>query len=325
MMEQNPKPDNDVRMARSGSGIADATWRSRFDLVGPDRAPFLEGQCTQHIARNTTGQGGYGFVLEPKGAVVTDLDFLILDDRIAIEAPVERREALQAWLGKFLLLSDAELIDRSDDTAGLMLVGPDADARLGAARLPEAEGNGVLLTIAGAPVIARRDLSCGIPGWSLRVSSDARDDVLSALDVTVISAESVDIMRTEAGRPRFNRELNASVLPKETGQESRAVSYDKGCYCGQEVVARQHFIGNPRKALVGLVPRQSGTRADDPVTLDDKELGVLGTVHRSPTLGHDIALCILKGAEHEAGAVRVIQSSNAGPVIADVVTLPFVT
>lgn len=325
MPEQNPNPDDDVRTARSQVGVAEMTWRSRFDLVGPDRVKLLEGQCTQHIGARATGQGGYTFLLEPKGGVVSDLDFLVLDDRIVMEAPASRRSDLQAWLGKYLMLSDADLVDLTEDTAGLLLLGPDADARLGAGSLPEKEGDGAVLSVAGVEVIVRRDLSCGVPGWSLRTPADKRDAVLSALDAPVISAESVDVMRTEAGRPRFDVDLDASVLPKESGQEDRAVSYDKGCYCGQEVVARQHFIGNLRKALVGLVPRREGARAGDSVTLDGKRLGTLGTVHRSPTLGHDIALCVLKGADHEVGAVRFIEPQDGGPIPADVARLPFVT
>ena len=325
MAEQNPNPDGDVRTARSRVGVADVTWRSRFDLLGPDRVKLLDGQCTQHIGSRATGQGGYGFLLEPKGAVVSDLDFLVLNDRIVMEAPAGRRSELQAWLGKYLMLSDATLVDLTDHTAGLFLVGPDAETRLGAESLPETEGDGAVVSLAGVEVIARRDLSCGVPGWSLRTPVEARDEVVSSLDAPIISAEAVDVMRTEAGRPRFDIDIDAGVLPKESGQEDRAVSYDKGCYCGQEVVARQHFIGNPRKALVGLVPRQQGAQAGDAVTLDGKELGTLGTVHYSPVLEHEIALCVLKGADHEVGVAYTIEPHAAAPILADVAGLPFVT
>lgn len=325
MTRTDPNPDDHVQTVRSAVGIADATWRSRFDLVGPDRKKFLEGQCTQHIGTRSPGQGGYAFVLEPKGAAVTDLDFLILEDRIEIEIPECRKAELAAWFGKFLLLSDAELVDRDEDSAGLLLIGPQADQRLGLLNTSIGEGDGALVTVAGTEITARRDLVCGVPGWSLRLPADARDAIVDALEAPVVSAEAVDLLRTEAGRPRFGAELDPGVLPKESGQEARAVSYDKGCYCGQEVVARQHFLGNPRKTLVGLLPQTPGARAGDDVTFDGKVIGTLGTVHRSPTLGRDIALCMLKGADHAVGAVRMIEPSEGEPITAEVAGLPFVT
>lgn len=318
-----------VRLGRFGVVLATADWSARLLLTGPDRVKFLEGQFTQKVTGRGVGEGGYGFVLEPKGAVVTDAEFLVLEEAIALDVPIDRAEVLQQWFAKYLVLSDAELVDESADTFGLLLVGSEAGERLKAASgtaWSDVEGTGGTATIDGVDVVIRHDRTCGVPGFRLRGRGDGRDAVVAALGAPEVGRGVVDVLRVEAGRPWFGRDLDPSVLPKESGQEARAVDYEKGCYCGQEVVARQHFIGNARKQLVGLTIETGGAAEGDVVVKDDQEIGAITSLVHSPTLGRHIALAVLKGAEHPVGERRTVRNeSGRDAAVAVIAALPFVS
>ena len=201
--EPNLSIDDQVTLARQGGGIAVLPWRSQLDLSGPDRVKFLDGQCTQDVAARGLHQSGYGFLLEPKGQVVTDLEFLVLEDRLALEVPAERKDTLTGWLSRFLLLSDAELVDRDQAIRTLMAVGPRAEAALTADQPLDPEADGAVLELGGVSVVARRDHTCGPFGWSLRVPSGAVDAVIQTTGLQRISDGAVEVMRVESGRPRF--------------------------------------------------------------------------------------------------------------------------
>ena len=318
-----------LQAARSRAAVAPADWSSRFELTGPDRIKVLDGQCTQSIVRRSVGEGGYGFVLEPKGAVVSDLEFLVLQDRLQLDVPRSHGAGLSSWLTKFLMLSDAELVDRDAETFGALVLGPDAPAaleRVTGTSWGGPEGTGGETAIGGAAVVIRTDETCGVPGFRLKGAISDHSQVLNALELPEISDEVCEVLRVEAGRPRFGVDLDASVLPKETGQEARAVDYEKGCYCGQEVVARQHFIGKARKSLVGLV---TGAEAAVGMSVRDdagQDLGTLSSVAHSPGREGTLALAVLKGAEHAVGAIhRLITQEGRDAGQAEIAALPFVT
>ena len=189
-----------------------------------------------------------------------------------------------------------------------------------------------MLRIARArdPLRRMRDIAQNFPLHAkslsrVRVPSGAVDAVIRTAGLQRISEGAVEVMRVESGRPRFGRELDPSVLPVESGQEARAVSYDKGCYCGQEVVARQRYLGKPRKRLVGLVLDGTDAASGDAVSSDGAQLGVLGSVCRSPGLDAVIALAVLRGDDHSPGARRDVTRSDGGTTVATVAPLPFLT
>jgi folate-binding protein YgfZ len=139
--------------------------------------------------------------------------------------------------------------------------------------------------------------------------------VRAALDVPQVGEEAAEILRVESGRPRWGFELDESVIPQEAGLNDRAVSFTKGCYVGQETVARLHYRGKPNRHLRGLrlsEPVEPGT----PLLLGEREVGSVGTTVVSPRLG-PIALAIVR-RHAEPGAVLA-----AGEATAEVLTPPF--
>ena len=135
-----------------------------------------------------------------------------------------------------------------------------------------------------------------------------------AAEVTEAAAE---ILRVESGRPRFGHEMTSATIPQEAGIDERAVSFTKGCYIGQETVARLHYRGRPNRHLRGLrldAPVEDG----DPIALGEREVGAIGTAVLSPALG-PIALAVVRREAEPGSRVAV----GEGGVGGEVIELPF--
>ena len=150
------------------------------------------------------------------------------------------------------------------------------------------------------------------------MAAAALDEVLSGLggDAEPVTEEAIEIIRVEAGIPRFGREMTTRTIPQEAGINERAISFAKGCYIGQETVARLHYRGKPNRHLRGLrlaAPAETG----DQVRLGERELGEVGTAVLSPARG-PLALAILRREAEPGTTVEVAESNSA-----EVVELPF--
>lgn len=328
--------EDEVRAARRGAVLAAWSDLGVLRLTGGDRAKFLHGVCSQEVKARRPGEGGYAFILEPKGRVISDLRFLVRQDSILLEVSAARREDLRRWLDRFVLISDVSVADVTAEWEILLLAGPRSRDVLAAAGLPWPEGPEdafVESAASGTPILIQADRTTGEHGcliWIPPAEAPRLHDRMvaagSPAGLVAAGLEAIDVLRTEAGRPWFGVDIDEDDLPVETGQAPRAVSFTKGCYTGQEVVARQHFLGKPRKLLAGLLPEAADVRAGDPVFIGSERAGVLSTVHVSPTLGRPIALAVLRGAEHPGGSrVQVVPLYRRPPAVAAVAHLPFIS
>jgi folate-binding protein YgfZ len=154
-------------------------------------------------------------------------------------------------------------------------------------------------------------------GVDVICAAEEADAVRAALGVDEVSEAAAECARIEAGRPRLGYDMGSDTMPQEAGLNERAVSFTKGCYVGQETVARLHYRGKPNRHLRGLrlsAPAERGT----PLTLGEKEVGRLGSTCESPRLG-PIALALVR---REAAPGDTVEVGEDG-VTAEVVELPF--
>jgi folate-binding protein YgfZ len=209
---------------------------------------------------------------------------------------------------------EVEVSDVTAERAILSLIGPRSVEIAGSAALPENACEEV--TIAGTPVLAVGTAA----GIDLLLPAEERDRVHEALlgaGAVEVSPEAAEILRIESGRPRFGAEMGTETMPAEAGIVEQAVSFTKGCYIGQETVARLHYKGRPNRHLRGL--RLSGSaQPGESLRLGDKEVGTLGSAAVSPALG-PVGLAILR-REAEPGATVAVGEDG---VTAEVVALPF--
>jgi folate-binding protein YgfZ len=311
----------DYEALAAGCGLVDRSERGKLALTGGGAAEFLNGLVTNEMEDLEPGRGAYAAVLTPKGKMLGDLRVLRANGEYLLDT---ERAALQEvfnvlWRGR--VGYDVEIHKRTLETGLLSLGGPRSRAVAG--------GDEVGADALGA---AENDhVAAGIGGVSVRlVVTDVGVDVLcAAADVEAVAAAlrqrgAVDVseaaweaVRVERGRPRYGVDLDDSTIPQEAGLNDRAVSFTKGCYVGQETVARLFYRGKPNRHLRGL--RLTGPAAPgDELRLDGRAVGRLGTVAESPRLG-PIALALVR-REAEPGAT--LDAGDAG-ARAEVVELPF--
>jgi folate-binding protein YgfZ len=290
----------DYELVTESVGLVDRSDRAKFLVRGGDAADFLQGQVSNDVEALEPGSGCYATVLTHKGKLRSDLRVLRGDDWFFLDTEPIGHAVLAHMLRTYSLGRDVQFEDVTESRALLSLVGPAARARLEAAP-PEEEHAFVT----------------GEHG--LHVSSLLGVDVIcepgTSLEVQRVSEDAAECLRIEAGRPRLGYDMDAETMPQEAGINERAVSFTKGCYVGQETVARLHYRGKPNRHLRGLRLSEPAERGTE-VVLGEKVVGRIGSTCVSPRLG-PIALALLRREAEPGGSVEV------GGAPAEVVDLPF--
>jgi len=310
-------------------GLLDRSERGKLALSGAGAIEFLNGQVTNELTDLAPGEGRYAAFLTHKGKMLGDLRILATGDG-ADGAPAElqldtERVALQGlfdMIRRFKVGYDVELHKRTVERGLLSLIGPEADrvagtdgAGDGPTTLASEEHANTRVEIDGIAALAIRT-DVGVDLLCDAAAAERLRDALLARGALTVSEQAAECVRVESGRPRYGVDIDESTIPQEAGLNERAVSFTKGCYVGQETVARLHYKGKPNRHLRGLrlsAPVESGAE----LRLGERTVGHLGSVAVSPTLG-PIALALLR---REAAPDASVQVGEAG-VSAKVVELP---
>lgn len=328
--------------------ILDEPYRGVVELTGADRADFLNRMVTQELAGIGPMQMKRSFWLNRKGRIDADLRIVHLSDRTLLEMDVHAAANTASSLEEFVFTEDVQLQDLTEQTHRLGLHGPGAHAILEAAAdayEPLEPGGAACIEIDGRKCTVFRDDTTGQVGLELIVLFDEVCEVYEKLlSVARIGDEDSDkprlrpagwhafnIARAEAGTPLFNVDFGTDTLPHETGVLRDRVSFTKGCYLGQEVVARMEALGAPKKILVALRPDLTDLdEADvpqpvtaDPVFMPDdvggKSVGAITTSSFAPMLGSAmICFAMVKHGVSEAGTKLVIQMVDGVAIPAEV-------
>jgi tRNA-modifying protein YgfZ len=310
--------DGQYRQLREECGLLDRSERGKLLVTGAEAAEYLQGQMTNDIEAIGAGDGAYAALLDRKGHMQGDMRVLRPGEApdLLLDTEPEALAAVRKHLGMYKIGREVDVVDISAERALLSLIGPRAVEIAGSAPLPENACEEV--TIAGTQVLAVGTAD----GIDLIFEAEARErvaDALLAAGAAEVSPEAAEIVRIEAGRPRFGAEMGTETMPAEAGIVEQAVSFTKGCYIGQETVARLHYKGKPNRHLRGLkLSGAQGARLGDGILLGEKEVGRLGSAGVSPAFGA-IGLAILR-REAEPGVTVAVGEDG---VTAEVVALPF--
>lgn len=308
---------------RRGAGLMDSPHRAVVVLTGKDRLAFLHNKLTNDTARLAPGTGCYAYLLNLKGRITLDLVVLQAEDATLVELDTRLVQGFVAAMEKFIFIEDVQILDASQQLGRLSLMGPQARA--------------LLQKVVGSPIenlvepfchsqrsigqatvtIFRQDLA-GEPGYELIVPRDqlvalwqilqeagnGHENPESGLHLRAIGWSAFNIARIEAGTPLFGIDITENYLPMETGPwYQRAVSLTKGCYLGQEIVARMHAHKTVARMLVGMRVESSklplaGTEIFD----GTQQVGIITSSTLSPMLGNvPIAMGYVKKAYAAAG------------------------
>ncbi len=307
--------DAQYRQLREECGLLDRSDRGKLLLLGAEAAEFLQGQLTNDIEALEVGDGCYAALLDRKGHMQADMRVLRpAAEEIWIDTEPETLATTRRHLEMYKIGREVEIEDVTTGRAILSLVGPRSADLAGAPPLPEYACQ--QLAVAGIDCLAV-GTALGLDLIAQLADGDALRAALATAGAPEVSPEAVEILRIEAGTPRFGAEMDSATMPAEAGIVEAAVNFEKGCYIGQETVARLHYRGKPNRHLRGL-QLSAQTPAGTPLMLGEKEVGRVGGSAVSPVRG-PVALAILR-REAEPGAEL---AAGEDGVTARVVDLPF--
>jgi folate-binding protein YgfZ len=307
---------SEYRAVREACGIVDRSERGKLALTGTDAKAFLQGQVSNDVEALRPGSGCYAAFLTPKGKMLGDVRVLDAGDEVLLHTERVSLQELFNMVRRFSVGYDVELHKRTLQQGLLSLLGPDADAVAGIDRLGAAEDSHIETAVDDISVRAIRT-DVGIDLLCEAGDTDALQNALEARGAEPVSETTADCLRVEHGRPRYGVDIDDSVIPQEADLNHRAVSFTKGCYVGQETVARLYYRGKPNRQLRGLrLSQPAWTGAE--IMFGDRTVGRLGSVAESPALG-SIALALVRREAPPGSHVMV----GSDEIKAVVVELPF--
>ncbi|HEU0007856.1 MAG TPA: aminomethyltransferase family protein [Terriglobia bacterium] len=326
--------DSEYWALQKSAGLIDLSCSGIFELRGDDRTRFLHGMVTNDIKSLTPGGGCYAACLSPQGRMTADLRVFCSEESLILATEPAAREKLGASLRKYIIGDLPLFLDRSEELALLSLQGLNATELLAGMlsqslplKLPYDHFEATLAgtrtricrvhhTSAGGYdfIVERQSLPLV---WDLILENGRKDGIQP------VGFEGFNVHRIEAGIPWFGLDMDENTLPIEAGLEKSAISFNKGCYIGQESVARITYRGHVNRKLVGL--KLSGSRPasnGDKISKDGQESGWVTSSAYSPSLKIAIALGYLRREVLEPGTA-VLVGIGEEAVRAQVTPLPF--
>ncbi len=328
----------EYKALRETAGVLDLGFRGRVCLLGNDRVRFLHGQITNDVKKLGGGEGCYAALTSAKGKMESDLNIFNLPDELLLDFEPGLTQKISQRLEKFIVADDVQIADVAPHYGLLSVQGPKAVEVIGAVGLGGApEKNFDVIKVSDATLgeiyLANQPRSfSGKFGFDNIVPNQTHGavaDKLSAAAKGIVGRAcvwtSLETARIEAGIPRFGADMDETNLPMEC-IEARAMSFNKGCYIGQEVLNRIHAIGHVTKELRGL--RLAGDlkalpKKGDKLFRDGKEVGYITSAVKSPALNANIALGYVR---REANAIEteLVLKTADGESQVKIVELPFV-
>ncbi len=301
-------PVAEHRAVASGAGFIDRYYRSKLRIAGADAISFLNGQVTNDLAHLEVGHGVYAAATDAKGRCLGDPYIYRFPDSLMVDLEPSATEQTVASWQHHIIADEVTITDLSEEMNTVSVVGPHALETIRSVADGEVDELGPLtfagISIAGQQVVVARSDFAGMAAYDLFLWTQALIPVwnrlLSAPErvrPTPFGDAALSTLMVEAGVVRYGRDLTERNLPQEAGIEQRAVSYNKGCYLGQEVICRIRSQGHVNRTLTGLVvsaEEEGRPAAGDKLIHEGKEAGWLTQVVDSPTLGRPLALGYVK-------------------------------
>jgi len=276
---------------------------SVIEISGPDRAKFLHSFCTNDIVSLQPGQSCEAFIPEIKGRILGHVLVFVSHDRLTLLSVSGTNEAIATHLTKYLIGSDAMVNDVTSDRSVLAICGDDAVERM-AEIIPTIPQNiGEHVTFESMRLAANVDIF-SVPTILLTGESsliEAMQMPLSSVSINIAPLDGFEAMRIAAGFPYHGRDISVDNIAQEAARTDRAISFTKGCYLGQEPIARLDALGHTNKELRGLtISGKTVPELGTPVTLNGAEVGNISSVATTQN-GTILALAMLKSKATESG------------------------
>jgi folate-binding protein YgfZ len=306
-------------LSRGGYLVRDD--RSLIDITGKDRASWLNNLITNVVKTLSPGDGNYAFATNIQGRVVFDLNVLVLDDRLWLDVDRRWADAAGKHFNKYIVTEDVTVADITATVSRFAVAGPMADEltdRLGLGHIkPRASLQHFAGTIGTATARIVRHDWLGLLGVEFIVPTASDSCSMLArqcdeLGMTRINPATAEVLRIEAGLPASVDDIDGDVVPPETGQIERGISYHKGCYLGQEVIERMRSHGILARKLVGMnVTGDMLPAAKSNVMVGENVVGRVTSRCWSEALSSVLCLGYVKSVHTRAGTAVQIDSGGS--------------
>jgi folate-binding protein YgfZ len=289
-------------------GLVDLIGRTQVELTGADRAKFLHNLCTNEIKKLAALSGAEAMLLNAKGHILFHVVAFNRGESIVLDSVTGVNERLAQHLDRYLIREQVEIVDRTHEWCVLLIAGPQAAETLqkcGLNDVPESPLSVSEATLAGQPVQIRRVSLASVPAWELVTLNDHAETVRQALlaaGAKGCDPAALEPLRIEAGWPQAEVDISDKNLPQELNRDSTAISFVKGCYIGQETVARIDALGHVNKYLARLRFAVGATpNVGDELTHDGKSVGSVTSVAFSPRTETVVGLGYVRHGLHTPG------------------------
>ena len=274
-----------------GAALVDRSHRTILRLAGKNPVELLNAVLT-NVVPEEGNVGAYATLLNPKGRIQTDLRVLKAAGEVLVDIERAGAGAAREILGRYAPFSRVKVEDLSEASWGVLgLYGPRAAELLGGLRLVEHES--ARIEVAGGARVLAAGVAVPVPGFDLLGPADilraAREHLLES-GAVLADHDAYETARVAAGVPRFGADITLENFPAEAGILERAVSFEKGCYPGQETVARMRYRGHPNKTLHRLVVEGPPPAPDTPILQNEKQVGRITSIAPLPVNGKTLAL-----------------------------------
>jgi folate-binding protein YgfZ len=297
-----------------GVALVDRSRVGRLRVSGEDAVDLLERLSTNALTELQAGDGAATVLTSNKGRILDLLLVLRRDDHLLLLTGAENQGKVAEWIDFYAIVEDVAVRDATDETAMVTVTGPGSPLLVEQVTGQRTSEMGLYesrsATLDGVEVLVVRTDVIGLPGYDLVMPADGRSQVVDALlgashdpAPAEVGTETFEAARVERGVPAFGHELTEDFNPLEAGLID-IISFTKGCYVGQEVVARLNTYKKVQKRLVGMRwDGEAGLEAGAKLTLDGKQVGVVTSVATSPRTGRGVGLGYVRLAHAREGVV----------------------
>ncbi len=316
--------------ARLNACLFDFSFHDTLTLTGEDRVSFLHAMVTNDVKRLDEGESAYALAVTPKGTLVADMRILRRSDDLLLDLEPGFAPIVQEFLQKYLVSEDVCISNATGQFALLRALGPKVHRVVAAAfghdtplpapdRLVPIQIDSGPAWLIGSQLGANRGVDVLLSRDHLAEAFEKMAHAGEPLAVKLAGFDTFEILRVEAGIPRFPQDMDEHTIPLEANLE-RAISYEKGCYVGQEVIARATFRGHVNRKLTGLMFAATEPPVRAELRRDGKRVGFITSMARSPGRAAVIGLGYVHRESLEAGTRLEVADYPPGAIVHD---LPF--
>jgi folate-binding protein YgfZ len=301
----------------AGAGFVELAGRTLIDVSGADAVAFLHSFTTSDIKKLPVGRGCEAFVTSPQGKTLGHVLILRGEKSLLLCTTAGQAATLIGHLERYVISEDVTLRDLSTERTTLLVAGARAAEVLHQATGAEPPGELLawkIVTLAGQEVTLARVEYAGPYSYFLLVPTAHVSAVEAALEkfgAAGCSMAATEMVRIEAGFPLFGQDITDDNLPQEIGRDARAISFTKGCYLGQETIARIDALGHVNRQLVGVRFFGDGIpSAGTPLAVSEKVVGHVTSAAWSPRWGDPLAIALVRRAQAKPGTELASPTGN---------------